>query len=216
MNNLQKKESFCEGVCGEEDKMTLSDDQTNESEGSGSICPKMCLFLDLFAGSIPNEPNDLTSVEKSMINIYSAVTNIILAGGKHFKVRGVTCYTIINDLTSIAKELPRMPTVDSTAVLRHVNTKLSKEYTYRPNLVYKALNWLKRNNHLYEDVKLKWSPEIMDWAYNSECVDIPYIEISDEEELEIDESVVVTPFPGETPPLIQVYNCVTRLMCIMI
>ena len=199
MNNSIKNESCLGGLCRDDDELDSNDDQSNESEGSASICPKMCLFLGLFAGSIPNELKDLTSVEESMINIYSAVTNISLAGGKHFKVRGATCYTIINDLTSVAKELPRMPTVNSTAVLRHVNTKLSKEYTYRPNRIYNALNWLKRNNHLYADVKLKWSPEILDWANNSECVDIPFIDVTDEEELEIDEGSVVSSYPGETP-----------------
>lgn len=142
---------------------------------------------------------DLTSIEESMINIYSAVTNISLVGGKHFKVRGATCYTIINDLTSVAKELPCMPTVDCTAVLRHVNTKLSKAYTYRPSRVNRALNWLKRNNHLYEGVKLVWSSAVIDWANNCECIDIPFIEVSDAEEFEIDEGQQEPSVPGDTP-----------------
>ena len=38
----------------------------------------------------------------------------------------------------------------------------------------------------------------MDWANNSECIDIPFIKISDEEEHEIDESVNEPMIPGET------------------
>lgn len=38
----------------------------------------------------------------------------------------------------------------------------------------------------------------MDWANNSECIDIPFIEISDDEEHEIDESVNEPMIPGET------------------
>ena len=129
-----------------------------------------------------------------MINICSAVTSITLAGGKHYKVRGSTSYTIINDLASVASELPRIPTADCTSVLRHVSTRLSKDYTYRPNRVYRALNWLKRNNHLYEHVRLKWSAEIMDWANNEECVHIPFIEVTDEEEV-----LNEIPVPGDTP-----------------
>ena len=39
----------------------------------------------------------------------------------------------------------------------------------------------------------------MDWANNSECVDIPFIDVTDEEELEIDEGAVASSYPGETP-----------------
>ena len=46
---------------------------------------------------------------------------------------------------------------------------------------------------------MKWSPEIMDWANNSECVDIPFIDVTDEEELEIDEGAVASSYPGATP-----------------
>ena len=197
-NKTKIKVSSRTEVCVDSDPVYSSDEQSDDPECSGSICPKMSLFLGLFCGRIPDELMNLTAVEESMINIYSAITNISLAGGKHFKVRGATCYTIINDLTSVAKELPRMPSIDCTAVLRHNSTKLCKDYTYRPNRVYRALNWLKLNNHLYEDIVLKWSSEIMDWANNSECIDIPFIEISDEEEHEIDESVNEPMIPGET------------------
>ena len=47
-----------------------------------------------------------------MINIYSAITNVSMAGGKHRQLRGGTCYTIINDLTSVVQQLPRMSTPD--------------------------------------------------------------------------------------------------------
>jgi hypothetical protein len=85
----------------------------------GSNIPKLALFLGLFCGSIPDELIGLTAVEDSMINIYSAITKVFLAGGKHYKLKGGTCYTIINDLASVAKQLPRMPTIDGTAILRH-------------------------------------------------------------------------------------------------
>ena len=46
---------------------------------------------------------------------------------------------------------------------------------------------------------MKWSSEIIDWANNSECIDIPFIDVSNAEELEIDEGVSETSFPGDTP-----------------
>lgn len=198
-NKPIKKESPLSSHSVISEQLDSSDDQSMDDMGSGPICPKHCLFQGLFCGSIPDELKNLTSVEESMINIYSAVISMILAGGKHYQVRGSTSYTIINDLANVASELPRMPTADCTSVLRHVSTRLSKDYTYRPNRVYRALNWLKRNNHLYEHVKLKWSAEILDWANNEECVDIPFIEVTDEEEYEIDEVLNEIPVPGDTP-----------------
>ena len=39
----------------------------------------------------------------------------------------------------------------------------------------------------------------IDWANNSECIDIPFIDVSNAEELEIDEGVSEISFPGDTP-----------------
>jgi hypothetical protein len=50
-----------------------------------------------------------------------------------------TCYTIVNDLTSVAKKLSRMPTIESVIIIRHKNTAISKDYTYRPYTVFTAL-----------------------------------------------------------------------------
>jgi hypothetical protein len=92
----------------------------------------------LFCGSIPDELIGLTAVEDSMINIYSAIAKVFLAGGKHYKLKGGTCYTIINDLASVAKQLP-LPTIDGTAILRHKNSTVGKDYTYRPYTKYSQL-----------------------------------------------------------------------------
>ena len=89
--------------------------------------PKLALFNGLFAGTIPVELVGLTCVEKSMINIYSSVTKMFLAGGKHYKVKGGTSYTIINDLTSVAKYLliPYSQSLQGTAThIAYGRTKL--------------------------------------------------------------------------------------------
>lgn len=154
--------------------------------GHVSKFPKFALFAGLFAGNVPVELVGLTSVEESMINIYSSVTKMFLAGGKHYKVKGGTSYTIINDLSSVAKFLPRMPSIEDIAVMRHKKTVVGRDYTYRPFRVYSALNWLKEHNHLYADVELKWHDNVKYWQDTISPVDIPYIEITDEEVLDID------------------------------
>ena len=105
-------------------------------------------------GSIPVELIGHTPVEESMINIYSAVSKVTLARGGHYKVTSSSTYTIINDLISILKQLPRMPSLESIAVMRHKNTPIGEDYTYRPNRVHRALTWLKRYNNLYADIDL--------------------------------------------------------------
>jgi hypothetical protein len=99
--------------------------------------PKIVNFRGLFTSSIP-------ALEDSIINIYSAISKVCLAGGKHYKMNSGTCYTIVNDLASVAKKLPRMPTIESVAIIRHKNTRISKDYTYRPYTVFTALTWLKK------------------------------------------------------------------------
>jgi 2-keto-3-deoxy-6-phosphogluconate aldolase len=37
-------------------------------------------------------------IEESMISIYSAISQVCLAGGKHYKMNTGKCYTIVNDL----------------------------------------------------------------------------------------------------------------------
>ena len=46
------------------------------NEGNNINKPQLALFLGLFCGSIPNELIGMTTVEDSMINIYSAITNV--------------------------------------------------------------------------------------------------------------------------------------------
>jgi hypothetical protein len=170
-------------LCSSEMKRKKSD--INDS--SSRNIPKMVYFKGLFAGSIPMELSNLTAVEDSMINIYSAISKVCLAGGKHYKMNTGTCYTVVNDLASVARKLPRMPTIDTIAILRHKNAKVSKDYTYRPYKIFTALTWLKKNNHLYESIELEWPKEVLDWQNMNTVVEPPYIELTDEEEPEINE-----------------------------
>jgi hypothetical protein len=166
------------------------DDNESNKEVNRLRIPKLAYINGLFPGSIPLELQGLTIVEDSMINIYSAISNVTLEGGKFYKMKRGTCYTIINDLTSVAKQLPRMPTIETTAIIRHCNTSASKEYTYRPYKIFSALTWLKTNNHLYAQIELVWPSEVLDWQNDVSSIDIPYIELSDVEQLEIEGEAV--------------------------
>jgi hypothetical protein len=173
---------ICGDIEGQTDIDPLCDSVLDDVEVNyGSSIPKLALFNGLFTGSIPAELTGLTSVEESMINIYSAITKMVPAGGKHYKMKGCTCYTIINDLASVAKRLPRMPSIEDTAILRHKKDLIGKDYTYRPFKVFTALNWLKKHNHLYEEIDLVWPMDVLFWQSTVCPVDIPFIEITDDD-----------------------------------
>ena len=160
---------------------------------SDCLIPKLALFLGIFPGCVPDVLVGLTPVEESMITIYSAVSKITLARGGHYKVKSSTTYTIINDLTSVSKQLPRMPSIEGIAIIRHKNTPVGKEYTYRPYRVFSALTWLKVHNFLYSDIELVWGDDVRFWQNTQSAIDIPFIEISDQEVSDIDDELFAEP-----------------------
>lgn len=158
----------------------ISGDDNNEATNYSKI-PRLSLFCGMFCGSVPIELCGLTSVEDSMISIYSAVTKVCLAQGKHYRLKACTSYTIINDLTRISQVLPRMPSIEDTAIMRHSKSSVGKDYTYRPFKVYTALCWLKKNNHLYAHIDLDWGSDLSFWTETISEVDVPFIEITDDD-----------------------------------
>ena len=158
----------------------ISGHDYNETVNYSKI-PRLSLFCGLFCGSVPVELSGLTSVEDSMISIYSAVTKVCLAQGKHYRLKACTSYTIINDLTRVSQVLPRMPSIEDTAIMRHSRSSVGKDYTYRPFKVYTALCWLKKNNHLYSPIDLDWGSDVSFWTETLSEVDVPFIEITDDD-----------------------------------
>lgn len=177
---------------GEEKRETLD---CSVQRVKGGI-PKEAMVKGLFPGSIPKELVDLTHVELSMISIYSAVTKVCILGGgvdfgKHYNADGGVNYTIINDLAAVCDHLPKMPTAETSATMRHNNGVRSKDYTYRPYRVEAALRWLKKNNHLYADIPLIYPS---DWPENPDellTLDAPFIELSDTDLQELDEDIAI-------------------------
>jgi hypothetical protein len=162
------------GASGELSSESLS---SNGSKINIRCLPKDALILGLFQGQIPQELSVLNSIETSMISIYSSITKMSLHGGKNYTIHGALSYTIVNDITSVARKLPRMPSVESTAILRHASNNKNKDYKFRPYYVKKALLWLKQNNHLYSNIAFEWPCE-ENWDDISGTSIAPYLPLS--------------------------------------
>jgi hypothetical protein len=148
--------------------------------------PKFAAIKGLFPGAIPAELQDLSTVEKSMIALFSPVTTLSLNSGK-FDHSEPKTFTLVNDLADVVKQLPNMETLNSYALLRHSSAKQMTDFEYRPNIVKAALFWLKDNNHLYKDIPIVFP---LDWQENNtqpRCA--PHIEVTGED-LGIDENAV--------------------------
>jgi len=157
--------------------------------------PDKSLLRGLWTGPIPEELQDLTSLETSMISIYSPVTKLTLQGGQYYHAKGGTTYVVVNDLTSIALQLPFMPTQSLIAVLRVSKpNQTQKDYKYRPYYVKRALLWLKQHNFLYKDIDLVFPKlhENVSWE-SRELIDCPSIPLSDDDIQCIEEDMNALP-----------------------
>jgi hypothetical protein len=166
---------------------STNEEQATITTNEFTNIPKDALINGLFPGSIPVELAVLTDIEQSMIAIYSSIRKVSLHGGKNYSLNGALCYTIINDLTNVAQNLPRMPTVESLAILRQATGKRNKDYTYRPYYVKIALSWLKGNNHLYKSIKYDW-PEEHDWDDINSTGEVLFLPLSADDISAIDEN----------------------------
>ena len=121
--------------------------------------PAKTFLRGLYPAIVPEELESLTLVEISMVSLYNPITRISLGKGSFYHGKG-NMFSLVNDITRVAVSLPSMPTLDEFAILRYVNDGVHTEYRYRPNRVRRALDWLKANNHLYQNVTVVY-PE--DW-----------------------------------------------------
>jgi len=86
-----------------------------------------------------------------MISIYSNLTRIAMQAGVHYHAKP-TVYTVVNDLTSVMKQLPNFASINSFAILRHRSSQRVKHYQFRPKKVRDALAWLIIHNKLYSNI----------------------------------------------------------------
>ena len=158
--------------------LSKKDKKPNSIGSNISKLPKDSLICGLFPGSIPAELKNLNTIEVSMVSMYSSISKISLQGGKNYTVNGALSYTIVNDITSIAQTLPRMPSIESIAILRHGSGLNAKDYKYCPYYVKEALTWLVANNHLYSEIQIDWPNEV-DWDDEFGSVEPPYLPLTE-------------------------------------
>lgn len=135
-------------------------------------------------GKVPSLFDDLTPIELSMIQLISPIVKYVVTKGKYSFMRDeVSC--VVNDLQQIANQLPRMPSIETISILRHVTKQCSRDYTYRPLRIREALSWLKTHNHLYKDLNVMYPS---DFANTNEEVQIPFSELDNFENTCLDNS----------------------------
>jgi hypothetical protein len=100
------------------------------------------------------------------------------------------CCSFFQDISTVCKVFPRLPTeVTMVKVIRTSTTKegniVDRAFTVNRRKVLSALIWLKKHNHLYDDIEIKQNR--LNWMEGqSECslTDVITIET---EEIEEDE-----------------------------
>jgi hypothetical protein len=141
----------------------------------------------LFPGSVPRELRDFNNLEISMISIHSSIPkNFTLRGGENYIVNGALIYTVVNDVTTVAMKLPRMPTVETIAIMLYEGGQKSREY-----FVTQALTWLVMNNHLCSSIKLEF-PLDEDWDIVEAVSDSPFIPLTENDLKTIDKMMINT------------------------
>eukprot|EP01034_Spumella_vulgaris_P023771 gene23771-30035_t len=113
--------------------------------------PKMALVNGHFRGATPVELSRLTRVELSMVSIVNCIYTLsMLKKGSHWGSTA-TVFTVLNDVNAIAEHLPRLPSLQDTALIRSaVDSTSPRDFLYSPHNVTQALLWLEENNPLWE------------------------------------------------------------------
>ena len=90
---------------------------------------KSAVLFGLYPGAMPDELKDLTYVELSMVAPVNSMTKLHLSGGKSYHQAMQPTYTVMNNVNTIAKRLPRRLTTADTAILRTKKGDVPKDYT---------------------------------------------------------------------------------------
>lgn len=144
---------------------------------------KNAVLFGLFPGATPEELNDLTWTEVSMIALVNSLTKLHICKKQSYFESTSPTYTIYNNVNSIAEQLPRKFSPTEAAILRTTRGKVPKDYTFRPYYVIRALRWLKENNRLYADIQIvipeEWHQP--DGELVEDALPVDTIELTEEE-----------------------------------
>ena len=164
--------------------------------------PPAALVRGNWPGVVPDELAILNRTELSMIALINPITHVTMlpeakAQAWH-SVKGKSkVFSVVNDVAQFVQLLPRMPTVDSMAIFVNKNCKAPQDLGFRPQRVVDAFDWLKRHNHLYQDVE--FDPNFRELAARTarsnggdEGVQLPpVLEVDDDEHQAMEEAVAV-------------------------
>ena len=126
--------------------------------------PEKALANNLYTGKIPHELSDLTCVEESLIarcrvkcTIYK-ITQRSFGNTSQLKLCG-NIITFPQNPDRILDLIPQKPEQDTFQIVfigkvKPTNEQLKRLFTVRYTKVKNALEWLKKHNHLYKDVKI--------------------------------------------------------------
>lgn len=152
--------------------------------------PKMALVNGHFRGTAPSCLTCLSRVELSMVCKINCIYNIsMLKRGCHWGSTA-TMFSVLNDIHLIAKNLPRLPSVNDWAIIRSaVDTSSPRDYNYTPYKVIEAMMWLEENNFLWENSFKRPDDSEWDGTGSRQCHSAPVIDASEDDYFGLDDNM---------------------------
>jgi hypothetical protein len=118
-----------------------------------------------------------------MISLINVIQNIVILPRSNTEgIHGHT-YAVVNDMASIATQLPRMPDASTIAILRTSGVVNPHDLTFRPHVVKAVLESYMETNDLYRDVQPVYNDAFRQQAEAGMTVAAPAI-IVEEADLE--------------------------------
>ena len=119
-----------------------------------STCHRSVLKGQIPSTSVAQTPDILRTLNKierrllALIQVF--MTMIILPGGQYAE-KGLVLNIPVN-VTQVTSQLPQVQH-DSTCFVSFEDSQTDAQYIINPCKVWEAFNWLKHNNHLYEQIQ---------------------------------------------------------------
>ena len=143
----------CDGCC--KALNSRDDDRCKWRSSRGGIgIPKRAVVNGLWPGRVPEQLVGLSRVELSLISLYNPITTISLLPTALTDFKTIpSVYTVVNDVTGMAMNLPRSNVEDLYVTFKSAHAKSDSDLEFRPQRVKEALVWLVENNVHYARAK---------------------------------------------------------------
>ena len=138
----------CDGCC--KALNSRDDDRCKWRSNRGIGIPKRAVVNGLWPGRVPKELVGLSRVEVSLISLYNPLTTISLLPTALTDFKTIpSVYTVVNDVTGMAMNLPRTNVEDLYVTFKSAHAKSDSDLEFRPQRVKDALVWLVEHNVHY-------------------------------------------------------------------